>query len=303
VNKRLPKVAVLLATYNGESFVESQLNSILSQRSVDLNVYIRDDGSNDSTIQIASKYLSDSKVNYVQDDYPREGTAGNFFRLLDNIEISDFDYVSFSDQDDIWFPEKLANAIDFMQANSAELYSSNLIAFDNYKGASWFLNKCGNQKRFDYLFQGASAGCTYVLSCRAAVIVQQSLGDPAEKVWKGCSHDWLIYAICRSHKLKCVHDSRAFIAYRQHSVNAFGAMPGIRGLLQRLRLSKNGWYRDQILWHRQFLSQQPEETLILDAIERMNVQDRFYLVSKAWNLRRSARDCILISFVIMLGLL
>jgi rhamnosyltransferase len=303
MKKSSTKTAILLATFNGEPNLESQIVSLLNQTNVSVDIYVRDDGSTDGTLKIINKFSKLKQVVNIT-DYTQSGSpAANFFKILSHLVLSDYDYIAFSDQDDIWFPEKLNSAIDTIVFNEADCYSSNLIAFDNTKFSSWTLNKYSYIKQYDYLFQGASAGCTYVINTTAASLVLKKLGSLSNCYPKGRSHDWLIYAICRSHGLKWVHDDRTFIAYRQHGGNAFGAMPGARGLLQRLSLSKNGWYRNQILWHRQFLAQQPEETRILNAIARLNVMDRFYLVSKAWDLRRSGRDCILISFLIMLGLL
>ncbi|WP_211148934.1 glycosyltransferase [Fluviibacter phosphoraccumulans] len=302
-NAPISKVAVLVATYNGAPFISSQFASLLSQINVDFDVYVRDDQSSDCTCQIVNDAIKCPSVVLVQDSAPSGSPAGNFFKLLSCIDLKKYDYIAFSDQDDVWFPEKLKSAINYIQHNVADAYSSDLIAFDQSRFKAWHLSKCDNQKGFDYLFQGASAGCTYVLSRNAAQLVLRVLGDLAHNFPVGHSHDWLIYAICRSYGLKWVHDNRAFVAYRQHSVNAFGAMPGIRGMLKRLRLSRSGWYREQIVWQGQFLEQSPRELRVLEAVKNFRFKDRFYLVMNVSNFRRSRKDCFLLAVVIVFGLL
>ena len=58
INKRLPTVAVLMATYNGERYLHEQLDSILAQQNVDIKIYVRDDRSVDTTVAIITEYSS-----------------------------------------------------------------------------------------------------------------------------------------------------------------------------------------------------------------------------------------------------
>lgn len=294
------KVAVLVATYNGRPYIESQLISILGQTHKNLDILLRDDGSSDGTLDLVQKRFGD-QVTIVVDGISTGSAAGNFFRLISALPTSEYDYVAFADQDDIWFPDKLERALSMIESSQAAAYSSDLIAFDNQSQTAWHLKKYSNQKRFDYLFQGASAGCTYLLSNEALICIKRSMGGAIQSLPAGHSHDWLIYAICRSYGLKWFHDDVASISYRQHSVNSFGAMPGLGGLLKRLSFARSGWYREQILWQRQFLSDTNEEAQILDAVKRFGFSDRLFLLRNVMTFRRSLRDCFLISLLIIFG--
>lgn len=95
-------VAVLMSTYNGAKYIKEQLNSILSQTYSDFTLYIRDDGSTDGTQEIISSY-NDSRILFKQGE--NLGPCGSFFSLLNTAK--DADYIFFSDQDDVWFPDKL----------------------------------------------------------------------------------------------------------------------------------------------------------------------------------------------------
>lgn len=298
----MPSVAVLLATYNGANYLSAQTASIASQDLPGIHVYARDDGSNDASEAIIKSCLNDSFF-LVPSAASTGSPAGNFFKLLSSIDLDIYDYVAFADQDDVWFPDKLRVAINLIISTKSDCYSSDLIAFDHSNFHSWYIKKSASLRSFDYLFQGASAGCTYVISKKAAKLVLASLGDFAANFPKGYSHDWLIYAICRSNGLKWVHDSRAFIAYRQHSSNAFGGRPGVMGILSRLNLSRTGWYRKQIIWNYQFLTQTPAEEKIVSSVAKFQMSDKIFLLANINSYRRTVKDRILLAAAILVGFL
>jgi rhamnosyltransferase len=59
-------------------------------------------------------------------------------------------------------------------------------------------------------------------------------------------HDWAIYAISRSWKVRWIFDQEPMMNYRQHSSNDTGARVSSNGIIMRLRLIKNGWYTRQL---------------------------------------------------------
>jgi len=95
-------VAVLMSTYNGCAFLKEQIDSILSQSHSDFVLYIRDDGSTDGTWELLSDY-QDPRIQLLRG--ANLGPAGSFFALIR--EAADADYLFFSDQDDVWYPDKL----------------------------------------------------------------------------------------------------------------------------------------------------------------------------------------------------
>jgi len=113
--KRTPKAAVLLATYNGARFLREQLDSILNQTWGNLELYIRDDGSSDSTPDILKEYADSNDgikllpiLGGVHLGYPA------CFYVLSDLDI-DADYFFFSDQDDVWTPNRIQRAIELME--------------------------------------------------------------------------------------------------------------------------------------------------------------------------------------------
>ena len=96
-------VVVLLSTYNGERFLEEQLESIVAQKGVKPTIIVRDDGSTDRTREILDKWQEGGRLRWYNG--PNMGPARSFLNLLRDSD--DADYYAFSDQDDYWLPEKL----------------------------------------------------------------------------------------------------------------------------------------------------------------------------------------------------
>lgn len=302
MDSTMSRVAILLATYNGALYIEEQLNSILWQTHGDWHIFARDDGSTDGTVELLQRHVPAGRLTVI----PRSvgeggGPSKNFFSILNEVPLAEFSHVALCDQDDIWAPCKLERALECLERDGAEGYSCNLVPFDLGRQAAWYLRKSQAEKEFDYLFQGASAGCTYVLTRRAAAFIQDKIPSimaaPAAKF----SHDWTIYALCRSYGHKWVQDTGAYIFYRQHSGNSFGALPSFGGLLARLKLARSGWYRRNVLWLGGLLSGSEEERRILAKVERFSLADRISLARNATRFRRNSREVLFFSVVVTLG--
>lgn len=116
------RVLVMMATYNGEKFVRTQIESILAQEQVSVRLLICDDLSTDKTFEVASEYRKAGwPVNVIRNDR-RKGVGENFMGMVYEANAEEFDYFAFSDQDDYWLPDKLAKAIaaieDFAASNT-----------------------------------------------------------------------------------------------------------------------------------------------------------------------------------------
>lgn len=188
------KVAVLLAAYNGELWIEEQVKSILHQKKVEVFLYISVDESTDNTLNIVKRISEEDQRVKILSPVPRMGSAGkNFFRLIMHSEVSDFDYVAFADQDDIWLEDKLLKAIELMVDSGADAYSSNATAFWE-DGKEILLRKSFSQTDYDYFFEAAGPGCTYVLSNKIFIDVKNFICLNFEKVCQIDLHDWFLYS-------------------------------------------------------------------------------------------------------------
>jgi len=159
-----PKFVVLLAAYNGEKYIREQIDSILAQQAVSIEIFVSVDRSKDNTYDLVCR-LSElyPTVNVLPYGEKYGGVAKNFFRLIRDVDLTGFDYVSFADQDDIWMPGKLAKAVEVMNGGYYSAYSSNVIAFWP-DGREALVKKSQPQRKWDYLFESAGPGCTFVLN-------------------------------------------------------------------------------------------------------------------------------------------
>ena len=240
------KIAVLMATCNGREWLSEQVESILQQVSSDLTLFISDDHSTDGTHEYLKQLAeSDSQV-VVLPKIDRMGSAGkNFYRLVCDVDISSFDYVAFADQDDIWNLDKLSRHVNLIRAENAECVSSNVMAFWP-DGSQKLICKSQPQKSYDYIFEAAGPGCSFLMTPWLVTKLRdeiQSNNSPANNV---VMHDWLTYAICRSHKRRWVIDPVPSLMYRQHANNVIGANSGIKAVVNRLRKINDGWYRAEV---------------------------------------------------------
>jgi glycosyltransferase involved in cell wall biosynthesis len=110
---RLSEIEVLLATYNGDRFLREQINSILAQDYSNIRVLARDDGSTDETAEILSEYAGKYPDRFrVMPASAATGSAKENFLLL--MKTSTADHICFSDQDDVWLPEKVRKTKEAM---------------------------------------------------------------------------------------------------------------------------------------------------------------------------------------------
>lgn len=286
---QLPKINVLLATYNGEAYLIDQLDSIFSQVGVSVTVYARDDGSSDSTVSILESCVANGRPIKLLSSIDGGGSAAkNFKELILNADVGADTCVCFADQDDIWLPTKLKTAVNIID-QGYDLYSSALTVFSTEKGGLSTLKGEVVFKDYDYLFQGLSAGCTYMLSPSFYSFVKSRIESNKDVLDVGFSHDWLIYTMARSFKYRIYHDSSSKILYRQHTSNVQGSLAGIQGIVYRAKNIWAHWYYDQIIFNRNFIRNTPDEIIILNALES---KDIVFLIRNCLKFRRSFLECI-----------
>lgn len=103
---QLKRIAVLMATFNGARYIKAQIDSILTQQGTTLDLFLRDDGSDDQTLDIIGEYLVENQNVFLIESDERLGAAGSFLELM-NAVPTHYEYYAFADQDDIWMPNKL----------------------------------------------------------------------------------------------------------------------------------------------------------------------------------------------------
>ncbi|MBU8882750.1 glycosyltransferase [Kaistella sp. DKR-2] len=239
------KIAVILASYNGMEFIEEQIRSVTAQEKVYTQIFLSDDASSDATVNLVAEKFP--QVNITVNNPGSGSAANNFLGFIKKFDrTAEFDYFSFCDQDDIWLADKLYRAVRQLQDENAELYISNLRRWDTRDNTESVIKKDYSQKKFDYLFEGGSAGCTYVFTRDFCILLQKELLKVPESYsrWSGFSHDWLVYFIARNSNAKVFIDGSAHIIYRIHTSNVHGQLNeySVASLKKRLRLIREGWY-------------------------------------------------------------
>lgn len=236
-------IAVLLSSYNGEPYIRVQIDSILAQKSVNIHLYIRDDGSTDQTKKIIQEYADKNDNIYLINCSHDEnlGIKLSFLSLLQYalLDNRDFQYFAFADQDDYWLPEKLSQAIDFInqnkKMNSSCLYYSNKTIVDKNLSLIRYENIHFYNDFFEGFTQSLASGCTMVFNRALAICAVSPIPE------FDCYHDAWIHRLAKSVGAEILFDKRSFILYRQHGDNNVGAIPEHK----RLHLEKFFFKRKQ----------------------------------------------------------
>jgi rhamnosyltransferase len=263
----------------------------LSQKSISIEIFISVDLSNDKTHEwcqgLAGKNAHVKVLPYGE---KFGGAAKNFFRLIRDVDFSCFDYVALSDQDDIWDSSKLHHAIRTIEQDSLDGYSSDVIAFWS-NGREKLVKKSFPQKKFDYFFEAAGPGCTYVLKQQPTQKFKKFLIKNWENINCIESHDWLIYAFFRSRSMSWCIDSEPLMLYRQHESNQVGSNFGFLAYLKRIKMVKSGWYRSEVRKISEIIS-------INDDAFNLDI---WFLIKNFYQLRRQNRDTFILLLMILLG--
>lgn len=225
------KIAVLMSAYNGEQYIQEQIDSILAQQGdFELQLWVRDDGSSDTTTHILQQYAEQGKLCWYTGENRKP--AHSFFDLI--LHCPGYDYYAFADQDDYWQPDKLQRGLDTLQSESkpalyvanASLVDSNLqsLGRDVYKVSprlDFYTVSCA----------GGLLGCTMVFN-RALAELLQSRPMPGPIIM----HDFYVAQVCLLAGGKLLYDAKPGMLYRQHGNNVVGASYNkLSALMDRIR--------------------------------------------------------------------
>jgi len=214
----LSQVAVLLSTYNGEKYLSEQLDSILAQRGETASIYVRDDGSSDSTLALLKARRGTGELEYEAGE--NIGPARSFLNLV--FSAPEHDFYAYADQDDIWLPGKLERAIASLaeyDPDVPQLYFSNATNVDAEGTPTGnLLNTQTPPGLGNALVQCFSIGATMVFNRAARTLLVKS-GMPLHMAM----HDWWTYLLIASFG-KLVYDPEPSMLYRQHGGNVFGSV-------------------------------------------------------------------------------
>lgn len=216
--KHLPKIHILLSTYNGEKYLEEQLDSIFQQTFQNFTLYIRDDASSDSTIKLVHTYMeehpetADKIILLSNQDNKNLGYMGSFWQLLEKCGTAD--YYAFCDQDDVWLPNKLEAGLNFMGKENPE---TPLLYFSNYNYCDDKLNVGHKAPAVslpiafrDVLFYTPAFGFSIIINDKLREIALQT------KDRTNLPHDGWVQKIAAAFG-KILYNSECTALYRRHS--------------------------------------------------------------------------------------
>lgn len=291
------KILVILASYNGAKYIKEQIDSILNQSDVTVEIKIFDDVSKDDTIKVIESFSSDERIQLIKNEFSTGSAANNFFNAIkylgDDI-LNQYNYISFSDQDDIWLSEKLIAASKMLKKDCSSLYMSNLILWEEKNENKSIINKSFSQKKFDYLFEGGSAGCTYVFTSEFCIDLKRTIEKVDYSNWKFFSHDWFVYFFARINDYVVSIDNNAYILYRIHDNNVHGQLNTISifAIKERLRLIEQGWYFKQIDGFIKLTLQGSKQKKIYELYTKNYLTRLFLLLRYNFSLMRSSKKFI-----------
>ncbi|MDY5105722.1 MAG: glycosyltransferase family 2 protein [Actinobacillus minor] len=227
----MKKIAILLATYNGQDYIEEQLDSILQNiKKLDKNHYlvdiiVSDDSSGDLTINHIIEFKKNYPNIYILDSKKKGGALANFSFLLKNVD-ENYDIYFFSDQDDYWLPNKMlsfiekfdveseANEVPILVHSDLSIVSQDLFPLSHSMFNYQKLNK--DASAYNLIVQNSITGCVMAINRSLLLKAKNS------QIQNSIMHDWYI-GIIASLFGKIYFIDKPTILYRQHAKNEVGA--------------------------------------------------------------------------------
>lgn len=212
------RILVMMSTYNGEKYLEQQINSVLNQEDVDISLLVRDDGSNDSTQSILNDYMKNKKLDWYTGE--NLGPALSFLDLLFKAG-DDYDYYAFCDQDDVWLSNKIIETVQTIEnfnKKPALAYCATKVVDENLEkiGHYYSFNDLATNFNKNIYCFGNAQGCCMVFNKKLLEVTRRY------KPSYVFMHDTWIHKICLLNDGIIKGIDKELILYRQHGDNVIG---------------------------------------------------------------------------------
>lgn len=214
-------VDILMCTYNGEAFIEEQIQSILNQTHKDFRLIIVDDISKDRTVEIIQKMMQlDNRIELHQN--PKN--LGYFNNFLSGLDYVTSEYLFFADQDDVWVDNKLeVQLADLMQEDESVLmnFSNSYLLYDEVDSDSTYLTKRDADKIKTYYSSSIELALRNIVSGHTILIRSSQIPAIKERMSKlndkkELYFDYILTLILLDFgKIKYINQS--FVYFRQHA--------------------------------------------------------------------------------------
>ncbi len=234
-NQQEPRVLILLPVFNGARYLRSQLDSLLAQSIQNSLIVCRDDNSSDNSVAILEEYTQQSphRFRILRTQNDNLGARANIALLMQSIlenelrSSKESAYIALSDQDDLWYPDKLAHCLAIMRSEEQKnpglpvvvhsdlrvvAEDGKLIAssFAGYQGLKPLRNSFASQ-----LVCNTVTGCTTLFN---KALLKKALPIPPQAIM----HDWWLGLVALAFGRAC-YINAPMLDYRQHDSNTIGA--------------------------------------------------------------------------------
>ncbi len=265
------RICVLMATFNGASHLREQMDSILNQEGPEFSIYVSDDGSTDSTLQILQEFANKfpSKIHLFVSQSKARGACANFLSLLQKV---DSDLYLFADQDDIWSLDHVQSLYDrYLRLNESEktmpalIFSDmKIVQADGSPFADSFLKAeklpNGVEHPHFYFVQNNVSGCVTLFNQALKNLVLKNSDFLKRNLEKIPMHDFFLATTAATFG-KIYFVNKTLSAYRMHERNTLGVqnVTSLKHVLDRL--NRQSADMERILRYAEFFVEYFKENL------------------------------------------
>ncbi|BCG61260.1 glycosyltransferase family 2 protein [Paenibacillus sp. URB8-2] len=302
------KVQILLSTYNGEQYIEQQLDSILNQTYKNISVLIRDDGSEDNTLIIIKSYIRKYPGIFSLIEARNVGVINSFFELILNTD-ENAEYFCFCDQDDSWLSHKIEYAVKELSVTNPTVpalhFTSTFPTNDMYRTEKIWPRLRKKPTFYNALIENVAVGATITFNRSAKELIKYKMPNSSNIIM----HDWWLYLVVSSLGV-IIYNKEPSILYRQHKSNLIGAD------VSWVKKYKKKWYRfksnknKHFLYHQAYEFQKIYKDLLEDnerreldlfLLPREKLNSKLYFLKHTKLYRQSCSENLLFKFLVILG--
>ena len=299
----MQEVLILMSTYNGETYIRAQIESILKQRDVNVRLLVRDDGSNDQTLTILEQYHQEGMLDWYQGGNLR--SAYSFWDLL--MKAPRCDYYAFADQDDVWYEDKMISAIDQLKEHGdqpALYFCRKHLVDQDLKPLHVDDELVTHLGLGTNLLHCHAAGCTMVFNYALMNILRLYKPEVMSM------HDsWIlrVASACGS----VLYDPIVHMDYRQHGGNVVGASGSSLAILKKRLKTITSRRQDherttmakQLYEHYGDLIKTSEDRMMLSAFANIpsSQKARWKLIRSGYLQPHNKKETIFVKLIVFLG--
>lgn len=297
VGEKSMSIDILLSTYNGQRYLEAQLNSLFSQTYSNWKLLIRDDASTDGTMEIIQHFQNKHPDKLFLISNP-EGNVGFALSYLKLMKYSDADYLMFCDQDDVWNSDKIEKLVKHISENEKEnpylAFADSIIVNDKreiiYQSYAQLTGLNYRKGQQIYLLKNYIPGCNFIFNKK---LKQKAL----EVNFAMPVHDfWLLMIAAAIGKVGFVNEP--LMQYRLHPGNAIGLIGKPTGFWRQVEIFvkdfikyafNNARYRENLykgnLDQLKMIADIFPSELSPEAFQLVNITNSSYFIRKYQNLK------------------